>query len=136
MMNFKYFNQQQIEVVMKCLFIVFALITIMAAFPAHSAWSQDNAKSSNGCPDEIKCKQWYTDDMGKSHQITIGTIDVPCCYSFPTGCRPWHCDGVKDRGWLGNKEYWAKKCNERFPDCTKIHGGYTQDTCWPHYVTY
>jgi hypothetical protein len=85
------------------------------------------------CPDEVQCKQrLYNNVSSNSSDQTIGTIhDVKCCYKFPTGCRPWHCDGDKT-----NQEYWMAKCDETFPECKSDHAGYTDPFCTAHFKSY
>lgn len=89
-----------------------------------------------GCPDEVQCRQRMINLQGEDSQQVIGTISVDCCYKFPTGCRPWHCDGVEDKGYLENMAHWQTKCNEKFPVCKDDHAGMTEDTCTPHFKTY
>ncbi|MBG0775692.1 MAG: hypothetical protein H0S85_04580 [Desulfovibrionaceae bacterium] len=83
------------------------------------------------CPDELKCRQRMMDNYGNVSQQTIGTLHAASCYSFPVGCRPWHCKGDTTT-W----EYWQARCDEKFPSCKDDHAGYTEPFCTPHFVTY
>ncbi len=83
------------------------------------------------CPNKLQCKQRLYDNLGNSSDQTMGTLDVKCCYTFPVGCRPWHCD--KDKT---NFAYWQAVCDKTFPSCRDNHAGYTDPFCTPHFKTY
>ena len=75
------------------------------------------------CPDKVVCEYpvaTFTQEAGVLR-------DVPTCYKFNHGCRPWHCDGrYKDT----NRDYWTAECRKAFPttckesnDCTASFPG-------------
>ncbi|MDD5008168.1 MAG: hypothetical protein PHU49_07535 [Syntrophorhabdaceae bacterium] len=78
------------------------IFLLLLTFPCF-AQDPHGPVQSYKCPDEVQCKQRMYNNYGSgSSEQTIGTIhNVKCCYKFPTGCRPWHCDGDKT-----NQEYW------------------------------
>jgi len=47
------------------------------------------ATSANAdCPDKVDCEYPVA-----TFTQTAGHLNVPTCYKFGHGCRPWHCDG-------------------------------------------
>ena len=58
------------------------------------------------------CPNWV-DCCSKPGMKYVGHLDVPTCYKFLKGCRPWHCSG-QDYSHALQCE-WDRKCTERFP---------------------
>ena len=68
------------------------------------------------CPDKVACKCPASSTSHDGTYKTAGTIDnIPTCYKFSKGCRPWHCDG---RYKNTDREYWTNKCRARFSNCS------------------
>lgn len=66
------------------------------------------------CPDKVSCSSdtpYYSN--------TWGTFNVPTCYKFGKGCKPWHCDGQYKNT---NRDYWTDKCRNNFSSCKESNG--------------
>ncbi len=61
------------------------------------------------CPDRMNC--YYVISGYEATYVKVGTVDIPTCWKFGTGCKPWHCSG----GNYKTEEQCKAICVEKFP---------------------
>ncbi len=85
-----------------------ALFSVMIVFTGLCIATSANAD----CPDKVSCEYRVA-----TFTSAAGQFNVPTCYKFGDGCKPWHCDGrYKDT----NRDYWTAQCRKEFPTtCTE-----------------
>ncbi len=75
------------------------------------------SKALADCPDMVLClKSGVKSKLPDTDRpIEIGRIfDVPTCYQFLQGCKPWHCRNTPTSN--TNDDYWKYQCMTKFPE--------------------